>query len=57
MIYVDTPEAIARQRLLENRQTKIRVDYPDADFNALVQRHEHPQAKRKGLSFSIMTTT
>ncbi|HZO88785.1 MAG TPA: hypothetical protein VFB38_10655 [Chthonomonadaceae bacterium] len=50
-IYVDTPKAIARQRLLENRLTKTRVDYPDSAFNEIVSAMEPPDAEENPIIF------
>jgi predicted kinase len=50
-IYVDTPEAVARERLLENRRTKTRVDWPDAQFDELVRAMEPPGQEEDPLVF------
>jgi predicted kinase len=41
-ILVDTAEAIARRRLLENRQTKLRRDVSDQDFEQILTGIERP---------------
>lgn len=41
-IFVDTPEVIARKRLLENRKKKFRLDVTDKDFEKILQVWEPP---------------
>lgn len=50
-IYVDTPENVARQRLVENRRSKTRVDYPNAVFNEIVKVMEPPEKEEDSLTF------
>ncbi len=50
-IFVDTPEAVARQRLLENRVTKTRVNLTDEAFDELLQVTEPPEADEHPLIF------
>ena len=50
-IYIDTPEDVARQRLLENRRIKTRVDYPDAAFDEIVRVMEPPTQEEAPLIF------
>ena len=42
LIYVDTPERVARERLLANRQCPNRVDWGDASFDDIVNAMEPP---------------
>jgi hypothetical protein len=42
LIYVDTPEDVARQRLLANRQRPNRVDWGDTSFDEIVRAMEPP---------------
>lgn len=41
-IYVDTPEAIVRQRLRENRLNPARVDWSDTQFDELIRAMQPP---------------
>ena len=50
-IFVDTPEAVVRRRLLENRRTRERVDWSDAHFDGLIQAMEPPGADETPLIF------
>ena len=50
-IYVDTPEVIARQRLLENRKTKVRFDVTDKAFKEAIQEMEVPTSDENPLVF------
>ena len=43
-IFVDTPEAVSRQRLLSNRVTRSRHDVTDANFEEILQGWEAPGA-------------
>ncbi len=50
-IFVDTPEVIARQRLLENRKKKARPDVTDKDFEEILQVWEPPTADENPLVY------
>ena len=50
-IFVDTPEAIARQRLLENRKKQARRDVTDKDFEEILQVIEPPTADENPFVF------
>jgi predicted kinase len=50
-IYVDTPEAVARKRLHENRVARMRVDYPDAAFDEIAKIMEPPGRDEEPLIF------
>ena len=50
-IFVDTPEGIARKRLLENRQKQARLDMTDTDFEIILQIWEPPTADENTLVF------
>lgn len=50
-IFVDTPEAIARQRLLENRKKPSRREVTDEDFEEILQVIEPPTAEETPLIF------
>jgi predicted kinase len=50
-IYVDTPESIARQRLLENRVKKARLDVTDEGFEEILHVWEPPLAEEHPLVF------
>jgi predicted kinase len=50
-IYVDTPEAVARKRLHENRVTRTRVDCPDAAFDQIANIMEPPGRDEEPLIF------
>ena len=50
-IFVDTPEDIARKRLLENRKKQSRRDVTDKDFEEILQVWEPPTANENPLVF------
>lgn len=50
-IFVDTPKDIAYQRLLENRQKKVRRDVTDENFAEILQGMEPPLADENPLIF------
>jgi len=50
-IFVDTPEGIARKRLLENRKKQSRRDVTDKDFEEILQVWEPPTANENPLVF------
>jgi predicted kinase len=50
-IFVDTPEAIARQRLLENRKKPLRREVTDEDFEEILRVIEPPTADENPLVF------
>ncbi|GHO87644.1 AAA family ATPase [Dictyobacter formicarum] len=50
-IFVDTPEAIARQRLLENRKKPLRREVTDKDFEATLRAIEPPTIDENPLVF------
>jgi len=50
-IFVDTPEGIARKRLLENRRKNYRRDVTDKDFEEILQVWEPPTADENPLVF------
>src|SRR5260370_33202934 len=50
-ICVDTPEGIARQRLLENRRKQARRDVTDTDFEEILQVWEPPTADKNPIVF------
>lgn len=50
-IFVDTPEAIAYQRLCENRKMRLRRDVTDKDFAEILQVIEPPTADEHPLIF------
>ena len=50
-IFVDTPEAIARQRLLENRKKPARREVSDKDFEEILHVIEPPTAEENPLVF------
>lgn len=52
VIFVDTPLAEARRRQQENRQTRLRGDVRDDDFDYVVQHFEPPTADENVLCFS-----
>lgn len=51
-IFVDLPQDIAYQRLLANRQTKVRFDVSDQDFLSTVGEMEKPGGEEKHLVFN-----
>ena len=50
-VYVDTPEALARQRLLSNRLTPSRRDVSDSDFEDVICAMQVPSADESPLVF------
>ncbi|MBA2288736.1 MAG: ATP-binding protein [Ktedonobacteraceae bacterium] len=50
-IFVDTPEAVARQRLLENRKKPSRRDVSDEGFEEILHTIELPAADENPLVF------
>jgi len=44
-VFIDTPVEIARQRLFENRETKLRFDVAEKDFDSTVAEIEPPNDK------------
>jgi len=50
LIYIDTPEHVARKRLLANRQRPERVDWGDTSFDEIVQAMEPPGDDEKPLT-------
>ncbi|GAC1450782.1 MAG: hypothetical protein PVS3B1_25780 [Ktedonobacteraceae bacterium] len=50
-IFVDTPEALARQRLLENRKKPARREVTDKDFEEILHVIEPPVADESPLVF------
>ncbi len=50
-IFVDTPEGIARKRLLENRKKQARRDVTDTDFEEILHVWEPPTADENPLVF------
>jgi len=50
-IFVDTPEGIARKRLLENRKKQARRDVTDQDFEKILQVWEPPAADERPFVF------
>ena len=48
---IDTPEDVARQRLLANRQRPNRVDWGDTNFDEIVQAIEPPGADETPLVY------
>jgi predicted kinase len=50
-VYVDTPEALARQRLLDNRITPSRRDVSDSDFEDVIRAMQVPSADESPLVF------
>jgi hypothetical protein len=51
-IFVDTPEAVARQRLFENRLSKTRRDLSDSVFERIAQLMEPPSIAENPLIFA-----
>jgi len=51
-IYVNTPEEIVRQRLIENRRNQTRLDVEDKDFEEIVQVFEPPTVDENPMVFS-----
>jgi len=50
-IYVDTPEEIVRQRMLENRVNPTRRDISDNDFEDVIRAMDVPEAAENPLIF------
>ena len=50
-IYIDTPEEIARQRLMENKRIMLRRDITDHDFEDIIRAMEPPAADEHPLIF------
>jgi predicted kinase len=50
-IYIDTPEPITRQRLLENRRNPTRRDVTDKEFEDVIRAMESPTADEHPLIF------
>jgi predicted kinase len=50
-VYVDTPEQMARQRLLENRRKPTRREVTDKDFEDVIRAMEPPTADEHPLIF------
>lgn len=48
-VYVNTPVEIARQRLLENRESQSRFDVTDEAFDSAIAEMEPPQTSEKHL--------
>ncbi|WP_165423347.1 AAA family ATPase [Ktedonosporobacter rubrisoli] len=48
-IFVDTPKAVAQQRLLANRENPARRNVTDADFAAILEAMEPPTADEQPL--------
>jgi len=53
-IYVDTPEGIVRQRMLENRHKPSRRDITDKDFEEAIMAMEPPVAAENPLIFHYL---
>lgn len=51
VIFVDVPEIVARQRLLENRKKQSRRNVVDEDFEAIIQAMDPPTADENPLVF------
>src|SRR5262245_60732292 len=51
LVYVDTPESVARQRLLANRHDPTRVDWGDASFDDVLTAMEPPALDEQPLVF------
>lgn len=50
-IHVDTPEALARQRLIAKRNTKSRLDVTEDEFAHILRVWEPPTADEHPLTF------
>lgn len=50
-VYVDTPEVMVRQRLLENRRNPSRRDVTDTDFDAVIRAMQPPANAENALIF------
>lgn len=50
-VYIDTPEEMVRQRLLENRRKPSRRDVTDADFDDVIRAMQPPAAAENTLIF------
>ena len=55
IILVDTPEQIARQRLLENRRNPTRREVTDKDFEEVIRAMEPPAADEHPLLFHYLS--
>jgi hypothetical protein len=51
LIYIDTPEHVARERLLANRQRPERVDWGDISLDKIVKAMEPPGNDEKPLVY------
>jgi predicted kinase len=51
LVYVDTPEAVVRQRWAENRDKKTRRDVSDRAFEEIISVMEPPSAGEKALVY------
>lgn len=52
-VFVDTPEAIVRQRRSDNRTTGARGDIADAQFEEIVQAFQPPESDENPLVFGV----
>lgn len=52
-IFVDIPEKEAHERLLENRNNKVRFDVSDADFNSTVSEMEKPEVGERHIIYKL----
>jgi predicted kinase len=50
-IYIDTPEEIARQRLMENRRMPVRRNVTDSDFDDVIRAMQPPSDDETPLIF------
>jgi predicted kinase len=53
LIYVDTPESVARERMLANRKDRRRVDWGDDSFDAVVAAMQPPTIEEDPLVFNF----
>jgi predicted kinase len=51
-VFVDTPESVARRRLLDNRQVRSRHDVTDSEFESILQAWEPPSQDESPLIVS-----
>jgi predicted kinase len=51
VVYIDTPEVVARQRWLENRENPTRRDVTPEDFDAVIRAMQPPAADEAPLVF------
>jgi predicted kinase len=51
LIYIDTPERVARKRLLANRQSPERVDWGDTSFDEIARAMEPPGDDEQALVY------